>query len=426
MRELPSSGETGAAEAVRFQRDCYLVWQILRDEGGLPLTPSLVLSRRALRRVKEALRHSQPCGFAGSRAPSSRRVDDFDRERFIEHLIVQLGLAQIVASERKLRATPGSVMAAYLERSFAERVRLGVRSWLLGRWWPVAPTDEEPLNGADQRHEMRTAHRLPGLAHLLAHAEPGDLIPNAPPDARMAKLARGSRADARTWQLALAGPLVWLGIAVETEVPGGPAFHATEAVCALRRTLDGGAQAALQHAEAPGRLVVQGNLELIAYPPLTASHLYLLDSVAERLVLDVAARYRFTQAAVAQAARVGKNADAIIGAVEANSGQTLPANVSATLREWERQCDRVRIEPEACLIEVRDAALLDTLMSDHQARQWIVRRLTPTAALLNPTTVMAARSWLLRHGALPALHVAQEQGPSSPPAPISPGSTQSR
>ncbi len=165
-------------------------------------------------------------------------------------------------------------------------------------------------------------------------------------------------------------------------------------------------------AEAVGRVVVQPNFEVIAYPPLTAPALLLLDTCAQRETLDVIARYRLTRPSLAVARAAGWAAADIAVRLQALCGAPLPTNVRVTLDDWERHVERVSIVEGVTLLEVRDAPLLDALLADRACAGWIERRLTPTAALVAGESAGAVRAWLLRRGELPAMREVEAGGGS--------------
>ena len=101
------------------------------------------------------------------------------------------------------------------------------------------------------------------------------------------------------------------------------------------------------------------NLTLVAYAPLTAPALLALDTCAERQALETTARYTLTRAAFA---RAGWGADATAERLHALTGAALPQNVRATLADWERHVERLRLTRDARVLTVEDAAVLDALL----------------------------------------------------------------
>jgi len=177
----------------------------------------------------------------------------------------------------------------------------------------------------------------------------------------------------------------------------GAACRMTGAIVALRGGEHGGLD------ERAGRVIVQPNLAVVTYPPLTAPILFTLDTCAEVTALEMVARYQLTREAFARARRFGWNAAEVAARLEALTSTPLPTNVRVTLADWERHIERVRLTPNVCVLEVREAAVLDALLADGSTSTWIVRRLTPTAALLRHDAVEAVRAWLLKRGELPAV-----------------------
>jgi hypothetical protein len=160
--------------------------------------------------------------------------------------------------------------------------------------------------------------------------------------------------------------------------------------------------------ETHGRIVAQSDLTLIAYAPLTAPALLTLDLLAAREALDQAARYRLNRQAFARARALGWDATQATARLERLTGAPLPGPARAALADWERAASRLRLTEGAVLLEVPGSQTLDALLADRAASAWVLRRLTPTAALLYAEVAPQARAWLLRHGHLPAMVEAAE------------------
>jgi hypothetical protein len=77
--------------------------------------------------------------------------------------------------------------------------------------------------------------------------------------------------------------------------------------------------------------------------------------------------------------------------------------VRTTIADWARRAERVRLRAGTAILEVRDAAVLDALLADPRAADWVERRATPTLALLRAAAVAPTRAWLLRHGIMAAM-----------------------
>lgn len=407
-----STGEAhGLDVAVAFQRDLYLYWHAASTLGSLPLSKRDLVSRPVVRRLRAAM---------GAGSIDTAEGDD-PRRLFLRRLLERLSLLRRETLETPtLVPANRAVMERYLTHPLTERIRICARLWVAGNWWTGASSATTParlLAPAPPRVALARRRLLEALA-ALDPVEPVDAaeIPvasiasgRATRQGRPHVTPRGT-ADEAEIHAALRGPLRWMGLVVPTAGEDGPLL-AGAALRALRRGTDGGELPPVR-----GRVVVQPNMEVIAYPPLTAPTLFALDTCAARETLDVAARYRLTWQALTQAARAGWEASEVSRRLERLTGAPLPPNVAVTLADWGRSAARVRLHPAVTLLEVRAPAVLEALLADRAARGWVERRLTPTVALLHPETLDRLRAWLLRHGEVPA-HLT-----GAPPATDSAGS----
>jgi XPB/Ssl2-like helicase family protein len=418
--------DPGLAEAVRFQRDLYLVWRAAAASGGLPLTSRGYLTRAALRGLRTQLAAADGLSVPPDGADLNETGDV--RLHFLRRLSQRLGLLRLAplapfagADERsrptarasdggRLIAAEREEMARYLDHALDERLRICARLWVAGGWWP----DQPDGRGAPPRVMTPAPPRLAvarrRLLDALAAAVPGAMYPLPPLRAETAAQRR-SRAqrppaaariaaqggDAAIQAAALLGPLAWLGFVTLGRDQAEGIAH-TYQVCAPARALRPDERAP-DLREAHGRIVALPNLTLVAYAPLTAPALLALDTCAERQALETTARYTLTRAAFA---RAGWGADATAERLHALTGAALPQNVRVTLADWERHTDRLRLTRDANVLTVEDAAVLDALLADRAAAAWVRRRLTPTVALLADDAMLGVRAWLLRRGHLPA------------------------
>jgi hypothetical protein len=420
-----TSAEVELAEATRFQRDLYLYWREVQLANGLPLTTRGYLTRSALRRILQRLASADGAHDAAS--AQERAETDHLRLFFLRRLLQRMNLLHTAPDAAKLLAADSASMARYLAHPLAERLRICARLWVAGGWWPDAPDPHAPLPrlmspapprlALARRRLLEQLARVTGatndapapLSALAANRRAAGVAKSVP--ARSAsprrRVAQAGRED-EIWLAALSGPLLWMGFVQQqthqddagATMPAFQGYTATSATYALRDAEDEATRTKL--AETPGRVIVQPNFEVIALPPLTAPILWLLDSCAEG-TLDQTARYRLTRQTVAAAYRQGWSAATLSAQLEAVTTAPLPANVRITLDDWERHVERVRLLRDVQLLEVREAALLDTLLADRALASLVERRLTPTAALLAPDALPRVRSWLLRQGELPAL-----------------------
>ncbi|HEU5348847.1 MAG TPA: helicase-associated domain-containing protein, partial [Ktedonobacterales bacterium] len=203
---------------------------------------------------------------------------------------------------------------------------------------------------------------------------------------------------------ALIGPLHWMGLVVRRDVSasGERRLVVSDGVLALRNEPDD----TLVRTTA-GRVIVQPNLDVLAYQPLTAPALFTLDSCATRVSLERVARYRLTKDDATRARQLGWSADDVAQRLEALSGTALPGNVCVRLADWARAASRLRLTSHATLLTTATAAVLDALQADRDARGWVLRRLEPTVALVRTEDIESVRHWLLAHGEFPAVEHAQ-------------------
>jgi hypothetical protein len=428
--------DAGLFEAVLLQRDLYLYWEGAARLEGVALTTRGLVARPALRQLLAPLG-----GDGGSDGDDETSPDAPESERprvfFLRRALERLGLLRLTSASdaRRLETAEGRLMARYLARSLAERTALLARLWATGAWWPDHPERGEtpapiqalappPIARARRRALDAIADAAPGAPIELAAAPPAlerlrhtgqagrssarhrKGVPSRP-------AARQQRATARltggddSLAAALSGPLTWLGLARWDAMRA--AWVAGLPALALR---DATGEEAARLTEAHGRVVAQSDLTLIAYAPLTAPALFTLDLLASREALDQAARYRLSRQSFARARALGWDAAQATQRLERLTGAPPPGPLRAALFDWERAASRLRLTESATLMEVPTAQTLDALLADRAASAWVLRRLTPTAALIAPDDAPHVRAWLLRRGHLPAMVEAPDYAPT--------------
>jgi len=141
---------SGLSEAIRLQRDIYLVWKFAQANGGLPLTSSGYLHSLTVRRLIERLNRVD----GRSTELASLREWDYPRLLFIRRLLERMRLLVSTADQTgslvgTASAQPDEVaesrfrleaaatgMDRYIKLPFRDRVLLCARLWLAGGWWP--------------------------------------------------------------------------------------------------------------------------------------------------------------------------------------------------------------------------------------------------------------------------------------------------
>lgn len=403
---MPGQGTHAAA---RCQRDLYLYWRAAQAAGALALGRRGYLAVPTLRRLAE----KWPLGTLASDALTSSdgaRESSYPRLVFIRRLLERLDLL-LPRDDGRLIAAEHGAMANYLAQPFAARIRQGTRLWLAGGWWPETIDAKRPLPSLRVPAPPRIALTRRHLLHDLLSTDPPARvkIPDLPRLVSNAANRRLSPTDSEgaVVRAALLGPLRWLGLVefddrvpanAEREGTESPAWCATTAAIAALNAPETAPTLEENH----GRVVIQPNFEIIAYPPHTAPALAILDTCAEARGMEHAARYMLTRRGLAAARRLGWAAGAVQERLGLLSDQPLPQNIAATLADWDRQADRLVLRRGVIILEVADAALLDALTREPEGAGWVSRRLAPTVALIQEPHLAAVRGWLLRHGELPA------------------------
>lgn len=419
----PTASPAGLDEAVRLQRDLYLVWREAASGRGLALTARGYLPRAVLRRLREytvAAMGAVAASGAGPEASADATEAEDTRLFFVRRLLERLSLLRRVGGEgdegdegegMRLVAAERETMEHYLAHPLAERVRIGVRLWVAGGWWPdvidAAVVPPRVMMPAPPRIAIARRRLIVDLLDLA----PGDTLGVPPPvtaalaSGRRAQASRrrghsaaGAAADATgemaTRRAALLGPLAWLGVV--TPERDGRTARVAAGIGALRHQPD-------ELPERHGRVALLPDFSIVGYPPLTAPELLLLDGCAHDDALDTTARYRLSAPAFAPAYARGWSAADVAARLEALADSPLPQNVRATLDDWMRNAERLRLTPGATILTVREAKLLNALLADPSRAGWIARRIGPLHALLAPEAAPTVRAWLLRKGELPAM-----------------------
>ncbi len=418
-----------------FQRMLYLYWShVSTQREGLPLVGSGLLSRTALRQVIDLL------GPKGQ-LEQIRTEQDVPRLLFIRLLLMKLGL---------LREFQNALYVAPPDDFFAlpllERMRRCYHLWLDTPFWNelaflpdvIVRPGPAPLEAAHEevvraRHVLmqRIADEpvsewrdLPAfIARTKLHA-PYLLFPRqygaradrysqgSNPYGWDFRLRRGWLTHREGWHMVeggfiravVLGPLYWLGLVDVRTEKGTTAFCPAPGMALVMH------REAVAVQDAPwGRLIVQPNFELVALAPVSEALLIKLDSFAERLSLEHIAQYRMTKASVMRAIQLGLQAETIQQILTEASGVEIPQNVQYSLIEWERQARRIELWQDITLLEVEDAALLDMLFNDEQARPWLKRRLSPVLAEVASEQLPTIQRILWERDYLPALTAASAQ-----------------
>ncbi len=423
----PRAPRPGSAET--FQRDLYLYWNAIREQSaGLTLLANGQLSKAALRLVSASL-------SVKTELEGIRTEQEAARLFFLRLLAQALGLLE--ARDGALHAADAS---AFFALSLAERTRRAFTVWLDGTFWnellylpgvtlhPLPPETahpevlrarraalallgEEAAGGWVSRVALLTLARLRQPHLLFAPRGKGQVdrytaagnpfgLDFRPRGNWLSPRERWFRVEGGFLRAIIEGPLFWMGaVDVDEASPGEPAAYHLAPVG--RALLGKGDWPPAMTDAASGRLVIQPNFEMLALPPLRESLLCFLDQVAERQSLEQTALYRLTRERWLKALQQGTGAAALIEQLERLAEAPVPQNLHYSLLEWEHQAQRARLHRGVVLLEVREAALLDALLADAALAPLILRRLTPTAALVDRQRLPLLYQALLERGQLP-------------------------
>jgi hypothetical protein len=108
--------------------------------------------------------------------------------------------------------------------------------------------------------------------------------------------------------------------------------------------------------------IIQPNYEIVVYLEQAApAQLALLERAAERVQADIhVARYRLTRESVVRWIDRSGTLDSLFAAL----GPTMPQNVTATLREWATQHERITMRRRASILNYPTAAARDAALSN--------------------------------------------------------------
>ena len=414
-----------------LQRDLYRYWSLVASmREGMPLVNSRLISRTMLRQVVEQL---SPAGT--SLIEQIRTEAEVPHLLLLRLLLMNLGLL----SERRgtLYALPADT---FLSLPLLERARRCYHVWLDTAFWnelaylpdvvvrpgpaPLEPAHEEVVRSRKQVMERLLAeqagvwHKFPTsiartrlyTPYLLFPRQSGTRAERYTAGSNLYgwdfRLRRGWLTPREGWHLVeggfiraiVSGPLHWLGLVQTDDQDHVDAFRLVPGIAYITGDTPLTAQE-----PSWGRVVVQPNFEVIAIAPVSESLLLKLDRFAERIRLEHIAQYRLTKASVTRAIQMGLHAETIQQTLEQAVGGPIPQNVQYSLVEWERQARRIELWRGVTLLEVDDAALLDSLFANEKTRPLFGRRLSPLLAEVLTDQLPAVQEILWQQDYLPAL-----------------------
>ena len=439
-----------AGSARTFQRDLYLYWSYVRD-NGVHVTQKDEVQKTDLKKVNVTLLVRETLGKGEGEM-------DHGRLRFLRQLLIGMNL---LTFEREGALAPLPAAAHFFALPPATRVQRTFETWrettlfnelqllphgaqpirpeqgLLAAHPAViearqtvlramaslggvfAPDAWLPLEGlCDWLREDDYEFLLRRSSHPMLHSS---YMPSPPYSAGTNPMGLdfpGINDEAEGWNQVEAnfirgivtGPLYWMGLvnlgATAAAEPGtADAFGLTP----MGRWLLGLGPCP-EIPEGGGRVIVQPNLHVVALDPVNDALLVALDAFAERLTAERAVEYHLTRASVYAGQQAGWSAERIQTFLREHTGADLPANVARTLDEWQAQHERIVLHPEAILAH-GPAEVFDALAEDPATAPLLASRPLPDVALLNGQgAVVALVNALRQRDLLPLVAT----GPSVP------------
>ena len=446
-------------EGIRaLQRSLYLYWSLVASQDeGLSLVNTGLLARASLRQVLEHVGNRGVQGLGTTGTPGAQagtrmvgeqiRVEsDAPYLLFLRLLLTRLNLLQ----ERD-----GVILAVNAEPFFRlpliERARRCYYIWHDSPFWNemlylpdvnVRPgpssldeAHDEVMHGRqsivermeheqlDEWHTIQTfiARTKLHVPYLLFPRQYGSrterYMNGSNPYGWDFRLKRGWLTHREGWHMVeggfirtvITGPLYWLGI-IELDAEHAPtSFCIPKSVRLLLRE-----SPPKSKEESWGRLIVQPNFELVALAPVAEALLIALDRFAERVSLEHIAQYRLTKISVTRAIRLGLHSEDIQRTLEQATGSEIPQNIHYSLAEWERQARRIEVWPDATLLEVDDAAFLDSLFADEATRPLLRRRIAPRLAEVASSQLETLQHLLWQRDFLPSVVAAPVRDLTTP------------
>jgi len=142
-------------------------------------------------------------------------------------------------------------------------------------------------------------------------------------------------------------------------------------------------------------LLLQPNFEVLVFHPESGS-LWRLLKFADLTRHDMVSAYTITKESVVRAVENGTSVSEILKFLAEQSQREVPQNVARSIEDWGRSIKRVRLT-DATILEVDDPNVLDELAASRKTSTYLLRRLSPTLALVNlPETNAWSRSSALQ------------------------------
>ncbi len=128
-------------------------------------------------------------------------------------------------------------------------------------------------------------------------------------------------------------------------------------------------------------LLLQPNFEVLVFHP-ESGPLWRLLKFADLTRHDMVSVYTITKESVMRAVENGTSVSDMLKFLAEQSQREVPQNVARSIEDWGRSIKRVRLT-DATILEVDDPNVLDELAASRKTSAFLLRRLSPTLALVN-------------------------------------------
>ena len=386
-----------------FQRDLYFYWDYIRAHP-LSLTTKGWVSKRDLNTINGVLTEPEDL-------QSARTEETAGRLHLLRRLLQKLGL--LVRTGNELRHSEKKT--TFFEETLFERTRAVHRHWLdLSEWNEIQLIPGLRVRGISGSLSSPLPKARRAIVERIKHIPPEqwikledflEIVQDVDRDFLLTRrrqygyvtspYSRHSnpygwefniydekkgwqQVEARLIEQFLAGPLFWMGIIAL-------AYRGDTAV-AFQMTPFGAQVLGLRPPEETrpptGRLVIQPNFDILAMDGVGDRVLLQLDRFADRIRQERVLEYRLSRDSVYRAQKSGMQVREILKVLEAESDHPVPQNVRYALEEWDRLYHQIVVRPSVSLCQVADPAILDSLQRDQTFRRALIRRVSPTLALL--------------------------------------------
>lgn len=200
--------------------------------------------------------------------------------------------------------------------------------------------------------------------------------------------------------------LDWLGLAEPLQTPARPGAEAT--VVALRLTAGGRALLRPNAAEdepegipRTDRLIVQPTLDILAPPNVDPEVYRVLRGFTDLRSAGGMRTTTLSEAALRRALDRGVKPAAIRSFLEGHGGGTLPATVATLLDDVAAKYGRIHVGSAGYYLTVDDPHLLAELQADRRLGGLVLRRLSPTVAIVSGTDLQQILDRLRGAGQMP-------------------------